>query len=453
MKKHFIRLSVLGTLIILCIWQTTLLWLGDTSSHHFLGNTTSEVVTQPREIWVNNNGLAYKIDGDNDESRLGLISELSNEIRKGNYQLTQEDKYTYTQLLSRQGFVYEYGTSLSIEEIFGTSINKEGNKKELDQVAGLFVDISEGDKYRSSIYLIDEQQQVIQKLVLEARLELHNRTIEHYNDETKIEGIKTYQASLLHMEYSKAFLQNVFYPLNNHNMPIAYKSLKWQPMITGETREEEAAQLEAYVNTFFKNPLYKEWTVTDNGIVFNDSLNMNVRYSDVGVMEFKKLITGEVVKLSPLERLNKVSTFIDTSPAIPQQLKKGLYLKEVIPDNEVGESIYRFGYRYEGFEVLLTETAKEELQIDEFLELAVKSNEVVRGSWLMLDLVEQEGEHYGQLAKEGKVAIEEVRQLCQISSLERTPLGYLECAYRIDSIEEPLGFDWAALYEGEWYFP
>lgn len=453
MKSHIIRLSALGALIILCIWQTILLWLGDTSSHHFLGNTISEVATQPKEIWVNNNGLAYKIDGDNDESRLGLITELSNEIRKGHYQLTDEDKYTYAQLLSRQGFVYEYGTSLNIEEIFGTTINKEGNKKVLDQVAGLFIDISEGEKYRSYIYLIGEKQEIIKKLILEARLELHNRTIEHYSDETKTEGIKTYQASLLHMEYSKAFLQNVFYPLNNHNMPMPYKSLKWQPIIIGETREEEAAQLEAYVNTFFKNPLYKEWAVTDNGIVFSDSLNMNVRYSDVGVMEFKKLITGDAVKLSALEGLNKVNAFITDSPAIPQQLKKGLYLKEIVEDSEVGESIYRFGYRYEGFEVLLTDKARAELQIDEFLELAVKSNEVVRGSWLMLDLVEQEEGSYRQLSKEGKVAIEEVRQLCHITSLERMPLSYLECAYKINSIEESLGFGWAALYEDEWYFP
>lgn len=453
MKSHIIRLSILGTLIILCIWQTTLLWLGDTSSHNFLGNTISEVVTQPKEIWVNNNGLAYKIDGDNDESRLGLITELSNEIKKGDYQLIGEDKYTYSQLLSRQGFVYEYGTSLSIDEIFGTIISKEGNKKALDKVTGLFIDISEGEKYRSYIYLIGENQEVIQKLILEARLELHNRTIEHYSDETKTEGIKTYQASLLHMEYSKAFSQNVFYPLNNHNMPIIYKSLKWQPIITGETREEEVAQLEAYVNTFFKNPLYKEWTVTDNGIVFSDSLNMNVRYSDIGVMEFKKLITGDGVKLSALEQLNKVNAFIAKTPAIPQQLKKGLYLKEVTEDSESGEQIYRFGYRYEGFEVLLTDEVRRELKIDEFLELAVKSNEVVRGSWLMLDLVEQEEGNYSQLYKEGKVAIEETRQLCNIRSLETTPLGYLECAYRMDHLDGELAFNWAALYEDKWYFP
>lgn len=453
MNKEFIRFSLLTALIILCTWQTTLLWLGESPSHHFLNETTSEIVTQPREIWVSNNGLAYKIDGDNDGSRLGLIAELINEIKKGNYHVLDEDKYTYAQLLTRQGLVYEYGTSLSIEEILGFPLNKEANKKEIGKVASLFIDVSEGDRYKSDIYFIGEHQEIIKKLTLEVRLELHSKTLEHYNDEDKIEGIKTYQASLLHMDYSKAFLQNVFYPLNNQNRPIIYKSLKWEPMVTGDTKEEVALNLEEYVNAFFKNPLYKEWTILDHAIVFSDSLNMNVRYSDVGVMEFQKVASGEAVKLSPLEKLSKVNTFIATSPAISSQLKKGLYLKRIVEKSEDEETIYQFGYRYEGFEVLLTQEAKKQLKINEFLELVVKNNEIIRGKWLMLDLVEKEDARYKEFSKEGKMAIEEIKALCGISDLEESPLGYLECAYQIEDIAKPLSFNWAALYKGKWYFP
>lgn len=453
MNKLFIRLSLLTALIIFCIWQTTLLWLGDSPSHHFLGEAVSEIVIQPREIWVNNNGLAYKIDGDNDGSRLGLIVELMSEIKKGRYQLVDEDKYSYAQLLTRQGIVYEYGTSLSMDELLGFQLNKDANKKEVGKITELFIDMSEGDRYKSDIYFIGEQQQIIKKLTLEARLELHSKTLEHYNDEVKIEGIKVYQASLLHMDYSKAFLQNVFYPLNNQNMPITYKSLKWKPIITGDTKEEMALNLEDYVNAFFKNPLYKEWTIIEDAIVFSDSLNMNVRYSNVGVMEFQKVPTGEAVKLTPLEQLNKVNTFIATSPAIPLQLKKGLYLKQVVEKSETEETIYQFGYRYEGFEVLLTKAAKEQLQLDEFLELVVRNNEIVKGNWLMLELVEMEGVRYKELFKEGKVAIEEIKALCKIRDLEKSPLGYLECAYQTEDITKPLNFDWAALYEATWYFP
>ena len=455
MKSNFIRLGILGTLIILCIWQTTQLWLGDASSHNFFTNTSSDIVTQPKEIWVNKNGLAYKIDGDNDESRLGLITELSTIIKKGQYKITAEEKYTYDQLLTRQGFVYEYGTSLSMEEILGYVVNQENSKKEMDKVTELFIDISEGDNYRNYIYLINETQKVVAKLTLEGRLELHNKTIEHYNDENKTEGIKTYQASLLNANYSNAFERNVFYPLNNKNMPIIYKELYLQPVISGDTSEEKMTNLESYVDCFFKNPLYKQHNVTSDGIIFSDSLNLNIHYSNEGVLEFKRRLTGESTKLSAVEKMNKINGFIEESDAIPEGLKRGLYLKEIVEDGETGETVYRFGYRFEGFEVLLTDYAKTELKVQEFLELAIKSNQIVRGSWVMFELVGQDKEtaSYKELTREGYIAINDTRQLCGIRSLEENPLGYIECAYIVQSVASKVDFDWAAEYQGNWYYP
>lgn len=461
MRNNFIRLGILGTLIILCIWQTTILWLGDTSSHNFLGDTSGDVVTQPKEIWVNKSGLAYKIDGDNDQGRLGLLIELVSEMKKGQYKIASEDQYTYAQLLARQGFVYEYGLSLSLDEILGFTINKENSKKEMDKISEIFIDISESDSYRNYIYLINEKQKVTAKVTLEGRLELHNKTIKHYNDENKIEGVKTYQASLLNTNYSlfsnysNAFLKNVFYPLDNQNLPIPYKELYIKPIITGKTEAEQINQLESYINVFFKNPLYKDYSITPDGIVFSDSLNLNIRYSNEGVLEFKKLITGDTIKLSAVEKMNKINNFIAESEAIPEQLKKGLYLKQIVEDEKSGETIYRFGYRYEDFEVLLTDHVKTELKTNEFLELAIKSNQIVRGSWLMLELemINKDVASYKELTREVKGAINDTLQLCNISDLEADPLDYIECAYIIQSVESKIDFDWASLFEDEWYFP
>ena len=461
MRNNFIRLGILCALIILCIWQTTILWLGDTSSHNFLGETSSDVVTQPKEIWVNKSGLAYKIDGDNDQGRLGLLAELVSEMKKGQYKIASEDKYTYAQLLARQGFVYEYGLSLSLDEILGFTVNKENNKKEMDRISEFFIDISESDGYRNYIYLINDQQKVTAKITLEGRLDLHNKTIKHYNDENKIEGIKTYQASLLNTNYSlftnysNAFLKNVFYPLDNQNLPIPYKELYIKPIITGETEAQQINELESYINGFFKNPSYKDYSITSDGIVFSDALNLNIRYSNQGVLEFRRLITGDTIKLPAVEKMNKINNFIAESEAIPEQLKKGIYLKQIVEDEESGETIYRFGYRYEDFEVLLTDDAKAELKTNEFLELAIKSNQIVRGRWLMLELemVNKDVASYKELTREVKGAINDTLQLCNISDLEVNPLEYIECAYIVESVEAKIDFDWAALFEGEWYFP
>ncbi len=463
MKSNFIRLGILGILIILCIWQTTLLWLGDASSHNFLDNTASDIVTQPKEIWVNKNGLAYKIDGDNDGSRLDLLVELSNTIKKGKYQLVATDKTTYEELLSRQGFVYEYGAQLSIDEILGFTVNRGSSTKELGKIIELFIDISEGDQYRSYIYLINKSQKVVAMLSLEGSLVLHNKTIQHYNDENKTTGMKTYQASLLNtnqasllnINSSKAFERNIFYPQNNKNMPITYKEIYLRPVINGNTIEEKVMDLENYVDSFFKNPLYKQYSITSKGIIFSDSLNLNIRYSDQGVLEFKRHVTEETIKLSAVEKMNKVNRFIEETEAIPKGLKKGLYLKEVEESEDSGETIYRFGYRFEGFEVLLTDYAKEQLKTQNFLELAIKSNQVVRGNWLMFEVDVNENEYIkdAKLTREGYVAIRDTQKLCKIENLDEDPLGYIQCAYIIQNIQVKADFDWAATYQDKWYYP
>ena len=455
MKSNFIRLGILGILIILCIWQTILLWLGDASSHNFLNNTASDIVTQPKEIWVNKNGLAYKIDGDNDGGRLDLLVELSNTIKKGKYQLVAVDNTTYEELLSRQGFVYEYGAQLSIDEILGFAVNRESSTKELGKVIELFIDISEGDQYRSYVYLVNKSQKVVARLSLEGSLELHNKTIEHYNDENKTAGMKTYQASLLNTNFSKSFERNIFYPQNNKNMPITYKEIYLRSVINGDTTGEKVMDLEKYVDGFFKNPLYKKYSITSKGIIFSDSLNLNILYSDQGVLEFKRHVTEETIKLSAVEKMNKVNRFIEETEAIPKGLKKGLYLKEVEESEESGETIYRFGYRFEGFEVLLTDYAKKQLKTQTFLELAIKSNQVVRGNWLMFEVDANENEYIkdAKLTREGYIAISDTQKLCKITNLDEDPLGYIQCAYIIRSIQFKADFDWAATYQDKWYYP
>ncbi len=86
MRSNLIRLGILGLLIMLCIWQTTQLWLGNVASHNFFVsvNTSDAGATQPKQIWVNNNGLAYKVNGDNQGNGQTLLSELSGVIKKAN---------------------------------------------------------------------------------------------------------------------------------------------------------------------------------------------------------------------------------------------------------------------------------------------------------------------------------------------------------------------------------
>ena len=72
---------------------------------------------------------------------------------------------------------------------------------------------------------------------------------------------------------------------------------------------------------------------------------------------------------------------------------------------------------------------------------------------LELEMINKDVASYKELTREVKGAINDTLQLCNISDLEVDPLDYIECAYIIQSVESKIDFDWATLFEDEWYFP
>ena len=90
MKKHIGRMMILSVLIMVCIWQTITLWLGDMSGHNFFGADTvnhESSYIYPKEVWSNISGSIYKIEGSNDEAdmRYRLLYELFGELKKKKY--------------------------------------------------------------------------------------------------------------------------------------------------------------------------------------------------------------------------------------------------------------------------------------------------------------------------------------------------------------------------------
>ena len=454
MKKHMIRLMILSVLIIVCIGQTITLWLGDMSGHHFFAEKSTSYETStlyPKEIWSNINGSIYKIEGANDEAdmRYKLLSELVGQLRKAHFSIESTTKVSYANLLaSTPGLIYEYGTALTLEEIIGQSIKTKGNKTPSIKIQDLYVDMSSSERSRLEVYLIDEIGNVRQKITLNKGLEHHEEAMNYYKNIEQIGEIKTYQASLLSPNDREIFKRNIFYPLNNQGVPLSYRKIRLKPLIQKEHRE----QLENYVNDLFKNPAYKIETPVANGVTFSDNLNVSVFYDEVGTLEFKKALVSEEEKSSKLENINLVSHFIKNSKAIPEFLKKGLYLKEVRTSGGGGETSYLFGYQYHNYEVVLSEPIKEKLGLETFLELAVKNGQITRGKWMMLEPVPQKGfgkdqtPQLGTFKKESNEAISDLLEKLDVK--EGTfELEDLECAYIIEDLKEVLAFDWVGTYQ------
>lgn len=441
MKKNIVRLLVLSALILLCIWQTNTLWLGDMSSHNFFEavghNTYEQYYVYPKQIWAVNK-FAYNIGGANREEgkRYQLITELTNELKRDNVQISDDVKLTYANLLSTEGIVYEYGTSLGLNELAGKEITIK--KKIVDiPVQNLFVDLSASDNYRTYVYIIDPEGNVNYMLTLNNKLSAHVDTLKHFTQEEykyQRENTKEYQASLLNNRDNEAFKGNIFYPMNSEESPIAYENILFRPVII----KGEEDKLSNMVNCLFTNPLYKKKNIIETGVTFNDNLNLNVKYENIGTLEFKKSTIDSTNKLTAVQRMNKVCTFIKETTAIPEKLKEGLYLNGISKNPLTGEVTYTFGFVYENLDVILSDHIKEQLDVRAYVELVLKDDEIIRGKWLMLE-PETINNEKGAFA----IQYDEILNKIQEERMDdEKKLSMLECAYTLNSLDDILSFGW-----------
>lgn len=445
MKQNIARLVILGALIGLCLGQTIRLWLGDVSGHNFFA---PEVIsdelsyTEPKQIWCNVSSKIYKIISSSEKE--DLIQELMSGLRQSHLKIEKVSKEDYTKLLySTQGILYEYGKSLSIGEIIGQTISIAGEKYTDKEVKEIYIDLSQGEASKTYIYLIDEKNQIKDKFSINSSLRSGLEVVNLYKENEQ--GHNVYQASLTNNNMADWFERNVFYPIIDEKNPLTGKVFKFTPVI----ENEDGVSLENYVNELFKNPSYKTKSKLLNGdIAFSDNLSISVIYRKQGILEFERTVLNDVDKLTSVERLNKINYFIKTSGAIPEKLKKGLYLQESLYNEKTGEHCYRFGFRYEnGESVYLSEGAKSELGIAAFLELKIKNSEITSGKWLMQ--IPENVEEEQTITMTSLEAYEAIYKKAEVHERDEFLLEDLECAYVISNINQIADFNWVGTDKGQ----
>lgn len=436
MRKTILKITILGMLIVGCIWQTTILWLGDLSSHNFLQQTETmhHIIVEPRAIWVNLGTLAYNIQEVKSEYETRLTDELIGQIEREKIKLEVEENLSFDDVFSKQGIIYEYGTYLTLGEIMGMEVTKAAENIYINNI---LVDLGDYNEHKTYLYLIGKESDPIYKVTLSSKLEAHYKILQKANLDTN--EIK-YQPSVtwIKKEYIKG---NVFLPIISQSEPMIYEPLVLTNNVQQDTVEATKNKLFTYVNGFFANPLVKQVESAEDGsIIYREGQKTNVRYNPAGTLEFSIATATEADHLSKVEKMVAINTFIEECQGIPKSIKQGLYLSNIIQQKGKGETIYQFGYQYEGMNVLLTEQFKEELGINAMLELVIKNNQIVRGKWPLLEIeVDSErAQEKGELTKDFKSVIDDV--------YEEQELDDLRCSYIINSINEPITFNWVMTY-------
>lgn len=441
MRSNILKVFVLGILIVGCIWQTTILWLGDLSSHNFLQQTESmhHIIVQPKAIWVNVGSLAYNIQEVKSEYETRLTDEFTEQLKGQEIKLEVDKSLTFEDAFNKRGIIYEYGTYLTLDEIVGMEVTKSAGEIRINNI---LVDLSDYNEHKTYLYLIGRESDPIYKVTLSSKLEAHYRVLKNVDlDNNEI----TYQPSNTWTTTTKEYIQgNVFLPNISTSTPMIYEQLVLTNNVQQDTMEETKNRLSNYVNTFFSNPLVKEVESAGGGsIIYREGQKTSVRYNPVGTLEFSIATATEADRLSSVEKMVAVNSFVEKSPSIPRSIKQGLYLSNIIEQKGKGETTYQFDYQYEGMSVLLTERFKDELGINAMLELVVKNNQIVKGKWLLLDIeVDTEGaQKKGELTKSFNSVIDDV--------YKGQKLQDLRCSYIINSMNEPITFNWVITYSSE----
>ncbi len=455
MKERVIKISILIALIILCIIQISIVWLGDMSSPNFLDTktvTTEETGIPPKNIWVNL-ALAYKISENNREYDY-LIHELFGELRnqKRALKFEAETEMSYADLIGKQGILYEYAVPLTLEEIIGNKIPKYDEQIVAEQ---LFVDLSSNNENKVVIYLIAAKGNKIHKAILYTSLMGHSKVMSSLSNEEVAKKLTSYQPSITSFERHGNVEGNVFLPEISEAKPLTYQKLMITNTLEAMEKEDKMDLLEEYVTSFFTNPLLKQIDEKSDGtIIFSENLRAIVKYNPIGTMEFNILTPNEENRLTQFERLQKVTQFIDSCTAIPEYLKKGLYLTG-IRRREGQEYIYHFNYKYNGFQIQMKEEVKKQLGLDSTLELTIKDNQVIKGKWILLDIktVGYQGTVAEDITRSYGEIFDAMNNMGVKKGAGTLKLSNLECSYIVNQLESDLEFDWLVTYGNKWYYP
>ncbi|PHV70196.1 hypothetical protein CS063_12010 [Sporanaerobium hydrogeniformans] len=453
MKASVVKIIGLIALSLLCIIQISMLWLGDMSSPNFLeikNISRDEVGMRPKGIWANL-GLAYKISENNREYHY-LMHELFSGIRneKASLKIEKNVDMTYEMLMRMQGIVYEYAVALTLEELVGNPLEKYDKSIITDC---LFVDISTSSENKVNVYLINSATNEISKMVLHQTLEGHKKMIATLSEQAAVSDWTVYQPSST-SDRKQYLTNNVFLPLISKASPLYYEQLTISNNLEKMEEKEKLEQLEEYVTSFFTNPLLKQIDKKEDGtILFSENLRAIVKYNPIGTMEFNILAPNEPNKLTKLERLQKVESFINDCSGIPEYLKKGIYLAQAWQEGE--DYIYRFNYKYNGFNLQFREEARKELEINSVIELTLRSNQVIKGKWILLDIQPSErAEAKGSSVTRGYGEIIDLMYTLGGQMKENNmQLTNLECNYIVNQLEGNLKMDWVVTYGNGRYYP
>jgi len=456
MNKENGKSLVLMILIILSIWQTNKLWLGNMSSLSFFAHSKGNGLEaiEPESIWINPGSpvtFIYRLGEENRE-----YQSVRDEVEKNIKTYLDEgvaqkvETLDWKEILTKKGILYEYPISVTYSEMIGSNDKQPPkNFSMVDEIDYIFMQLSDKERGIGKWYLISSKMN--QSCLVEVQGQFKN--MKTFNDLLNEESL-SYK-----IKYQPTFAmggisaQNIFLPIVSKDAPLPYEVLRWHNPLNDEGDENK---FNPYINHYFLNPLLKKQEITEDGVhIFSELMRTVVKYDPRGVFEYSNIgRTDSKQKISRLEAYNIAKGFLKQNESIPKETRKKLFLTEV---EEMGVSYtFYFDMRVGGISVHLSKQEREDLGMDHMAQITVKGSGISKFKWNISELqpkTEGESPSNSQFTEKYIDGLNKVLEY--VASQEKVSTLAIEdmkWVYMLSEGEE-VHVRWIVCHEGEWYSP
>lgn len=444
-------------LIILSIWQTNKLWLGNVSSLSFFAHSEKNGLEaiEPKSIWINPGSPVtsiYRLGEENREYQ-SVRDEVTKNIKTylGGGSAQELVTLDWKDILTKKGILYEYPIPVTYGEMIGSS-HKQPPKSfgMVDEIDYIFMQLSDKERGMGKWYLISSKTN--QSCLVEVQGQFKNmKTFNDLLNEESLSYKVKYQPTF---PMSGISSRNIFLPIASKDAPLAYDVLKWHnPLDNGDDENK----FNPYINHYFLNPLLKKQEITNDGVyIFSELMRTVVKYHPNGVFEYSNIGgTSSTQKISRLEAYNVAKKFLQQNESLSKETRKRMFLAEV---DEAGISYtFYFDMRIGGISVHRSKEEREALGMDHMAEITVRGSEISRFRWNISELQPKMKGHspmtnqFTEKYIDGlNKVLEYVNSQDQVSTLAIEDMKWV---YMPNANDDEVHVRWIVCHEGEWYSP
>lgn len=460
MDKEKRKSLILITLIVLCIWQTGKLWLGNLSSLNFFPKLEETVFNQiePMSIWLSPGApvtLIYRLGEENREYQ-SVINEIGRSISTYMNKAKSQgaEPLDWNNILTKKGILYEYPISLTYTEVIGDdTLNPPANFPKGEEIDYIFIQLTEEKKNIMKWYLIDSKNNVAYPLEVEGQF----GNMKNFNDLLRDESFATKVKYQPTFNVSGISNKNIFLPISSKELPLVYDILEYYNPLDNYNEGEEFSRFNPYVNHFFLNPLLKKEEKTEDGVyIFSELMRAVVKYYPNGMFEYSNIGVSPIRRRgSRLSSYNIAKEFLNKSESIPKEAKKRLFLSDII-ETETGY-IFCFDMRIKGIPIYLSQRTREKLNMDHIVEVRVQGSQVANFRWSAYALRTKiyagkpVTDNFTVKYTEGlNQVLEYIAQQTETNTLA---IDDMKWVYMINPDENDIHVRWIVLHENRWYAP